>query len=204
MSIFKSYDKGGEPDKHLRIVINELLLNHFGTDTVTGVPMWRVSWSEDQFEKRLGTYDDHTEGGLYIRTVTEVREVPKYSQWIHRKYVLEQLVGIPPQNQMELPDAKMSYEPLWVFEDGQGNYLPPSFAAAKFVIDSIYAATGKQSMASYTHPEADGNDGLEAKKKRIDKLTEELFGDESGLGGKVVHGEGVAGYYPDGKASKMN
>ena len=211
MSVFKSlkgngivHNVGGEPDKHLRDVINELLITHFGTDTVTGLPMWRVSWSEDQFERRLGEYEDYTDGGIYLRTVTEVREVPKYRQWIVRKYVLEQLVGIPPQNQAELPDSKMSYEPMWTFENGKGEYLPPSFEASKFVIDSVNAAIGKQSMHKYNDPDADGADGLEAKKKRVDKLTEELFGEDSGLGGAVVYGEGVAGFYPDGKASKMN
>lgn len=205
MSVFKSYDVGGEPDKVLRSTINELLLTHFGRDTATGLAMWRVSWSEDQFEKRFGTFEDHTPGGIYLRTVTEVREVPKYSQWIVRKYVLEQLVGVPPQNMQELAGAKMSYEPLFTFERGDGSYLPPSFEAAKFVVDSVYAAIGKESLnKKYHDPDADGADGREAKKERIDKLSEELFGDESGLGGAVVHGEGVAGFYPEGKATKAS
>jgi hypothetical protein len=206
MSVFKSFgnghthDVGGEPDKGLRETINQLLMSHFGRDTVTGQPMWRVSWSEDQFEKRLGEYEDFTDAGIYIRTVKEVREVPKYRQWIVRKYVLEQLVGIPAQNMAELPTARMSYEPMFPFEDRNGDYLPPSFEAAKFVIDSVYAATGKESMSSkYVDNDADGADGQEAKKERVDKLVEELFGDESGLGGAVVHGEGVAGFYPGGK-----
>jgi hypothetical protein len=189
------HNRGGEPDKVLRDTINELLLTHFGRDTVTGLAMWRVSWSEDQYEMRLGDYEDFTEAGIYIRTVREVREVPKYNQWIIRKYVLEQLVGIPPQNQAELPTSKMSYEPMFPFEDRNGDYLPPSFEAAKFVIDSIYAAMGQQSMSKYSDPEADGNNGLEAKEKRVNKLVEELFGDESGLGGAIVHGEGVAGFH---------
>ena len=191
MSVNLVVNRGGEPDKVLRETINELLKNHFGTDTVTGLAMWRISWSEDQFENRLGTYEDYTPGGIYIRTVTEVRKVPKYSQWVPRKYTLENLVGIPLQNRHELPDSKMSYELMFVFEKGNGEYLPPNFEAAKFIIDSVYAAKGQQSMASYTDPEADGNNGQEAKRVRVDKLVEELFGDESGLKGAIVHGEGV-------------
>lgn len=199
------HDKGGEPDKILRSTINELLMTHFGRDTVTGQAMWRVSWSEDQYEKRLGTYEDFSPNGIFLREVTEVREVPKYSQWIIRKYVLEQLVGIPVQNRKELPNSNMSYEPMFPFEDRNGDYLPPSFEAAKFIIDSIYAAMGKESMyKKYSDPDADGNNGQEAKRQRVEKLTEELFGDESGLGGAVVHGEGVAGFYPEGKATKVN
>lgn len=199
-NVFRKYDTGGEPDRALCATINELLLTHFGRDTVTGMAMWRVSWSEDQFEKRLGDYEDYTPGGIYLRTVREVREVPKYRQWITRKYVLEQLVAIPPQNMAELPENKMSYEPMWTFEDKNGNYLPPSFEASKFVIDSVYAAIGKESLnKKYHDPDADGADGREAKQQRVDKLVEELFGDESGLGGAIVHGEGVAGFYPGGK-----
>ncbi len=200
------HNSGGEPDKGLRETISKMLKENFGTDTVTGLPMWRVSWSEDQFERRLGTYDDFTPAGIYLRTVTEVREVPKYRQWITRKYVLENLVGIPVQNQKELPNSKMSYEPLWVFEDGQGNALPPSFEASQFVINAMNAAKGGQSLRKYVdeNAEAQSSNGKDARIDKVNKLTEELFGDESGLGGAIVHGEGVAGFYPDGKASKAN
>src|SRR5689334_9373374 len=90
-------------------VLNSRLVDHFGIDTVTGDAIWRIVFSEDQFEKRLGTYDDITKGGIYLRTVTEVREVPKYRQWIHKKYILERLVLVPETNLPELPCLKQSY-----------------------------------------------------------------------------------------------
>ncbi len=65
--------------------INNQLKDLFGIDTVTGLQIFRIVYSEDQLEKRYGTYDDYTKGGLYIRTVTEVREVPKYRQWIQKR-----------------------------------------------------------------------------------------------------------------------
>ena len=173
------------------IGVNNGLKNLFGIDTISGLPIWRVVFSEDQFEKRLGTYDDFSKAGLYLRTVTEVREVPKYRQWIKEKYVLEQLVVIPEASSGELPAAKISYEPLWVFQDGNGNYLPPRSDACKLIVDTVYAATGKSSLAKYKDPEGTAEEALELKKIQIDKIEEELFGEESSLNGAIVHGWGV-------------
>lgn len=188
-------NRGGEPDSGLRNTINELLKDHFGIDTITGLPMWRVSWSQDQYEKRLGTFDDISPAGVYLRTVTEVRLVPKYSQWIVCKYVLENLVVLPPSARIELPSSNISYEPLYVFMDRNGDYLPPSYLVAEFAIQAVYAAKGQGSLSKYTDPRADDNNGLEYQKKRVDKLYEEMYGNESGLGGKIVYGEGVAGFH---------
>src|SRR5262245_59732691 len=108
-------------------VINQLLIDNYGIDVVNGLPSWRVVWSEDQFGKRLGTYDDFTDGGIYLRTVTEVREVTKYRQWVTQKHVLERLVIVPDFNKDELPSVKISYELLFQFWDKNGNYLPPKW-----------------------------------------------------------------------------
>jgi hypothetical protein len=174
-------------------LINKQLVEHFGSDTVTGLPMWRIVFSEDQYEKRLGTYDDYTPGGIYLRTVTEVREVPKYKQWIHERYVLENLVLVPVVNEKDLPTQKMSYEPLWVFQTGSGQYLPPKFEAAKLIIDTVYASMGKSSIAKYKDPDA----GLtiqechERKVKEIDNLQKELFGNETLVGDALAHKQAV-------------
>lgn len=172
--------------------INQHLIDMFGIDTITGQPIWRVVWSEDQFEYRLGTYDDYSDGGIYLRTVTEVRWVPKYRQWVPEKYVLERLVVVPVMNSDEIPDTKVSYEPLYVFEDKNGNYLPPKFEACEFVIKLIYSVQyGDKSVARYKDPEDSVEASLEIKRKRIDKIQEELFGDESGLLGTTITGETI-------------
>jgi hypothetical protein len=167
-------------------------VDHFGIDTVTGDPIWRVVWSEDQFEKRHGTYDDITPGGLYLRTVTGVRLVPKYRQWIEKKYVLERLVVVPEENMPELPATKVSYEPIYVFENGDGNYLPPKFIAAKFVIDTIYATQyGTKNLRKYVDEENTQEAAIALKDKRVSEIEEALWGDQSSFGGSIVHGEAV-------------
>lgn len=173
--------------------INQQLKDQYGVDTITGLPIWRVVWSEDQFEKRLGTYEDFTPAGLYIRTVTEVREVPKYRQWIKQKYVLERLVVVPVLSAAELPTQKVSYEPIFVFQTGSGNYLPPKFEAAKFAVDLVYAAQGNGNLARYKDPDAgmSKEDWIEKKSLEIDNLQQELFGNESYVGDALAHKEAV-------------
>lgn len=163
--------------------INRQLIDQFGLDTITGRPMFRVVWSEDQFEKRLTNCTDEGLQLLY----PEVRELPKYRQWIKEKYVLERLVLVPDVSLEELAGEKLSYEPLWVFEDRYGNYLPPRFDAAKIVVDTVYAATGKQSLAKYK----DEENTPEGKLKRIAGIEQELFGNESSVGDALAHESGT-------------
>ncbi len=175
--------------------INGRLVENFGVDTLTGTPIWRIVFSEDQFEKRRGTYTDYSPGGIYLRTVTEVRLVPKYRQWIQRKYVLERLVVVPDFQQDDLPTAKVSYEPIWVFEDKNGNYLPPKWEASKFIIDTIYAAQygpKDHSLSKYNDEDSSQEKALEAKSKRVDNIIEELWGEQSSLHGQTEDGTMVA------------
>ena len=91
--------------------MNRQLVDLFGIDTISGEAMWRVVWSEDQFEKRLMDVTDEGFQLLY----PEVRLVPRYRQWIREKYVLERLTIVPEINAEELPTSKLTYESMWVF-----------------------------------------------------------------------------------------
>lgn len=172
--------------------INRQLIDLYGIDTITGLAMWRVVWSEDQFEHRHGVYDDHTPAGIYLRTVTETRYVKKYS-WIREKYVLERLVLIPEINSGDLPATKLSYEPMFPFEANDGSYLPPRLDAAQFVINAVLSAQGKSSLAKYKDPLAgmSPEEQVDAKSREIDKLQEELFGNETNTGDALAHREAV-------------
>lgn len=172
--------------------INRQLVDLFGVDTITGKAMWRVVWSEDQFEHRHGTYDDFTPEGFYLRTVTETRYVPKYSQWIRERYVLERLVLVPEVNYGDLPVSKMSYEPMFPFVRNNGDYLPPRLDVAKFVIDTVLEKQGKKAPR-YTDPVSGMNteDYLESKAKEIEDMQRDLFGNETDTGDALAHGEAV-------------
>jgi hypothetical protein len=165
--------------------INKQLIDLFGIDTSTGQPLFRVVWSEDQYEMRMV---DTTKQGI-ILPFPVLKKVPKYSQWVDNRFVLERLIVVPEQNIKELAGLKLSYEPIWVFRGKFDEYVPPTVQACKFIIDTLYAALGKSSLAKYVDEEA--KNPQEVKEKRIGQLTEELFGDESNILGRTITGEAI-------------
>lgn len=160
--------------------INRQLESHFGIDTESMKQMWRVVWSDDQIEKRL---TDRTDSGIILLN-PELRDLPKY-QWIVSHWVLENLVAVPEFQQFEVAGAKVSYEPIHAFRDDR----KPSFEACKFLIDLINSVKGKGTLKKYVDPDAENP--IEKANERVDKLMEELFGDESNLLGRTITGEAV-------------
>lgn len=155
-------------------IINKRLSDYYGKFE-DGRQNWRVVWSDDQVEKRLMS---HTDEGFELLTPV-VREVKKYS-YIKHKYVLERLIPIPSFHGQDLVD-KTSYEPVWTFEDSQGNPLPPIWEAIYLLIQVVkenLAGAGKKTP--YKLPEEMGNTP-EAISARVDKLHEQLFGNETSL-----------------------
>src|SRR5947207_3865565 len=102
------------------IIINDRLRDKYGR--LDNLPYFRVVWSEDKYEKR---WTEYTNDGFRLLQ-SEVRELPKYRQWIQEKYVLEGLTVVPTLVENELVEP-LSYEPIWVFEDGKGNALEPKW-----------------------------------------------------------------------------
>jgi len=179
-----------EPHKSLREFINGQLINHFGIDTISGLPIWRVSWAPSQFEKRFGTWEDYSENQIFLRRVTEVREMKKYPH-LREHYVLERLVLVPLEQQMELCGAKISFEPIHPFWDNNTAPLPPNWEVCKLIVDTIYFRIGKGSNPVYNDPDADGNNGLEAKKQRVQKILDGLYGNETMVGDGLDKGNAV-------------
>lgn len=166
--------------------INRQLVDIFGLDTESGLPIFRIAATWDQFEKRLCSYSPEGFQLLY----PQVREVYKYAQNdpdYRDKYVLERLVVVPAMQTEEIPTSIKSYEPLYFFADRNNNPLPPKFEICKFMIDTLYAALGKKSLAKYV----DEDITPEAKQERINRLMEQLYGDESFLLGRTITGEAV-------------
>lgn len=161
--------------------INAQLIELYGVDTTTGQPQFRIVWSDDQTEQRLM---DYTDSGFKLLT-PEVRIMKKY--WYMRNmFVLERLVLVPEEQQKELCGLKTSYEPIWGFADDKRNPLPPRLDVAKVVIDTLYAALGKKSLAKYVE---DVNP--EKKIEEINKLQDELFGNETEVGDALAYKEGI-------------
>lgn len=184
-----------EPAADIRESYNKRLIEKYGIDTITNLPMWRVSWAPSQFVKQFGTYRDFTEGGIFIREVTETREVPKYD-YLHPLYVLELLQIVPLVNQIEMPTQTLSYECMHPYMHAVNQtYLPPNWEFTEWVVDCYFALKGKQSLRRYVSDEGtevpSGLKGSEAKRKRVQSIYDYLYGNETSTGDALAYGTGV-------------
>ena len=99
-------------------------------------PWFRISWSENQSENRVGTFNDFY-GEIFIRQFTGMREVRKYDGPDFKdRWILEKLIFI---DNPELWDsyAGGSYEPIWVFRDADGEYQKPTLKTVNFIIHTL-------------------------------------------------------------------
>ena len=163
--------------------LNQRLTDEYGLDSDSGQPIFRIVWSDDQHETRKVEASDA--GVQYL--FPQVREVPKYS-YIVGLWVLERLVAVPEIHMGEI-FSKLSYEPLWVYCNEEREYRPPTWNATKFVIDTVYAALGKKSMAKYVDDEK--NTTPEGREQRVDELQGELFGNETNVGDALAYKTGI-------------
>jgi hypothetical protein len=164
--------------------LNQRLIDEFGSDSDTNRPIFRIVWADDEIEKRLTDCLDNGVALLY----PIVMEMKKYP-YLKDTYVLERLVAVPEENKRELLAIKLSYEPIWAYRDDDDNPLPPIWSATKFIIDTLYAAIGKKSLAKYVDSEK--NTTPEGREQRIIELQEELFGDETETTDALRYKEGI-------------
>jgi hypothetical protein len=170
--------------------INKKLVDEFSRDISDGRPIYRVVWSDDQLEKRITTHDDN--GNQLIHP--EVRLLPKYKQYIRHRYVLERLTPIIGETDLL---EKMSYEAIWTFQDRNGKYLPPWFDACRHIIENVihnmavrnYYAKYKDTMSKEQYL-AD-----------LQKMEDELFGNETDVGDHLAYGSGIV---VPGNVGKLN
>lgn len=170
--------------------LNRLLRENYGIDSMTALPMYRVIWSTGVTEKRKTKF---TDTGIELLQPV-VRECLKYP---HDQdfYILERLTVVPDVNADDIPEAKLSYEPLWIFRTEMGFPIRPTYKACAFCIDIVRAAMGKQSAAKYTNPEdpnaplKSAEEAYEHNKAKIDAIENELYGDESGLKQSTLTGQ---------------
>lgn len=165
-------------------VLNQRLIDYYGIDSNTGQPIFRIVWANDQTEKR---YVNALDSGIQLLYPT-VMEVKKYP-YLKDTHILERLVIVPDINCGELPGKKLSYEPVWSYRDVGNNPVFPIWNATKFVVDSLYAALGKKSLAKYVEDEKDRTE--EGRQERIEELQDELFGNETDVSDALAYGDGI-------------
>lgn len=124
-------------------ILNDRLTEAYGKDDL-GRPNFRVSWSDDQLEKRKCRPRIFL-GDVFISQASqeEVFEVKKYP-FIRARHVLERLMHHCNPELVENP----SYEPIHVYQDKNGNPLPPVWDMVDYACN--YIMTGQvKSKQSY-------------------------------------------------------
>jgi hypothetical protein len=171
------------PPERLEI-LNKRLLDHFGKFE-DGRANFRISYADDQYEKAISYY---TEAGIWTPSpiITERKKYP----WLQNKYLLERLIGVIGGDLTE----KTSYEPVWVFQDANGNPLPPIWIAIKTVIDSLIEGLGKKKIYKEAFGEGNTKEELEERYKATYQM---LYGNETDTTDALSRGDGV-GYGPKG------
>jgi len=163
--------------------INEQLVKMYGNEPYADdMPRFRVVFSDDQFEKR---WTDKTNEGFDL-LYPEVRELPKYKQYIQGKFILERLVPIDTNN-TDLT-VKIGYEPAHVFMDSKENYLPPRLDMCCVAIDNLLRLSGqKPGTKKYNDPDVDP----EYRANIVKTMVNDLFGNETETMDAVHYKEGI-------------
>jgi hypothetical protein len=95
------------------------------------LPIYRVVFSDDEYEMRRGEFNVF-HNKIFLRTEIGVRKVKKYS-YIKSKFVIEKWIEPAIVNMLskdEIVDNN-GYEPIYVFEDKDGNFLRPIWRVAE-------------------------------------------------------------------------
>ncbi len=147
---------------------NNWLLRDFGYFD-GGKPRYKLVWSEDEIEKVLSQY---TREGFELLT-PQIIEKYKYRQWIHERYVLEKLVAVP-ESHLEVSVYPMSYEPIYTFQNKNGDYLEPHYGATRFLINYL-----ENPKKFYTQYKASNEEEHRKAIQEINEIEDYLFGNES-------------------------
>lgn len=113
------------------VKINDWLAK-FGGQSPHGLPMFRIVWSNDQYEFRKGTFNIF-KGDLFLRTEIGTRLVRKYN-YIHERWILEKWFPQDMVKSEETPAVTNGdYEPFFVFNSNKGNYIEPTQKVIEFI-----------------------------------------------------------------------
>ena len=101
--------------------------------TLTGKPRYKVVWSDDETELRISTFNEFS-GDIFLRTFTGAKRVPKYP-YVSSRWILEKFLPPEVAYSNSLPESSQgSYEPLFVFQDKDGNALPVVLPVLEIIV----------------------------------------------------------------------
>lgn len=131
--------------------INKRLKFLFGVN-IYGSANFRIVYSDNEFEKRRGSFNEFL-GKIFLRQIVGIRECKKYPH-LKERFIIERWYPADKAFTPEIPDSiNGGYEPLYVFEDKDRNFLDPIERVAIIVcscaIDPINFWKRKQMLEEY-------------------------------------------------------
>ena len=115
------------------VEINKKLGDYYGRN-LSGLPHFRVSFSNDLYETRVGKFNEFYYS-IFLRTYIGPKKVLKYN-YIRDRYILEmwRIEQTKPTAEVPCPDG---YECVYVFEDKNGNALPVVWKVLELICFTI-------------------------------------------------------------------
>lgn len=162
-------------------IINKRLKDYFGK-SLDGRPNFRIMWSTNEKETRIGDYNVFY-GKIFIRREPGAKVVAKYP-FNKDRWVLERLIY--ERNPEILSSENGTYEPLYFFEDSEHNPLPVIWNAVEYAVTTVLFGEKTKVHKSGEAEEADKE--VEADTKYF----EDYLGDRPELGLQMQFGEAVS------------
>lgn len=164
--------------------INKRITDYYGL--FESQSKFRLVWSNDQYERRK--IDETPEGLKLLNPI--IATVPKY-MYARNRYILEKITPVPEQYIDSVGGLKLSYEPIWVFEDHKGEPVTPSWRLISLLFKSVEESFDRsQREGPIKQDEKDGNT-LEAIQEREKALAELLYGNETDITDALAVGSAV-------------
>lgn len=142
---------------------NRKLSDTFGL-ALDGEPRFRVVFSDDEVETRIGKFDEYY-GDILVRSFTGARECKKYS-YLDGMFVLEERL---PTFNPELID-KVTYEPIYIFRGENEEPLPLNWDVAMIIINKRLNPVHKPFMTEKMHNAEEERQKQEEIKKNLEYL----------------------------------
>lgn len=120
-------------------LVNKKLKEYYGTDD-SGRQIYRVVWSDDQIEKRFGTFREMY-GSIFVREYRGMDVVKKYP-YIKHRWVLEKLMFALTDEVIGLDLDGRCYEPIYTFEDKFGQELAVEWWAVEMIVKRLLGVMG--------------------------------------------------------------
>lgn len=122
-------------------LINNRLIKLFGFESQTGLAKYRIVRSEEQTEKRYGSYDIlYHDTKIWMGTRQGLVEIKKY-WYMNSCWLLERVE--PNINRKDTFYDKYTYEPIFPFLDKDNNQLPLNWKVIEFIVYRLERAERK-------------------------------------------------------------